>query len=329
MTTSVSLSEENYVRVKAFQKVLSENLSSLQKLFSKLSQRTPESENEIVLLDNFYLLQNKCKLLLKVDKNILLPKGEKGVPLLGALLFSLCEEEDGFPEEESIIRAINEVKTRRYVSNAELELLEFQFSCAAVNALANLFSESSSQSPTSLSAMQIVVLLNSLRSLNTDSINAKLNPLEEVFSNDPTGDYAEMNAPTKRLYRLLTSRIAQKRGDGELAAASGFIEQAKKENRHVGFCVFEEYKRLFPSISPRFYRLSLLLFSFAVSAVCALYARVWWLAPVFPVTVYAAVKPLFDFFLLNGHEITYLPRLSNTSSGVLNSKTVIVLSTLL
>ena len=329
MTTSVSLSEENYVRVKAFQKVLSENLSSLQKLFSKLSQRTPESENEIVLLDNFYLLQNKCKLLLKVDKNILLPKGEKGVPLLGALLFSLCEEEDGFPEEESIIRAINEVKTRRYVSNAELELLEFQFSCAAVNALANLFSESSSQSPTSLSAMQIVVLLNSLRSLNTDSINAKLNPLEEVFSNDPTGDYAEMNAPTKRLYRLLTSRIAQKRGDGELAAASGFIEQAKKENRHVGFCVFEEYKRLFPSISPRFYRLSLLLFSFAVSAVCALYSRVWWLAPVFPVTVYAAVKPLFDFFLLNGHEITYLPRLSNTSSGVLNSKTVIVLSTLL
>ena len=98
-------------------------------------------------------------------------------------------------------------------------------------------------------AMRRISMSNSILSIkniskfNFSILFEKINNIENVLSSDEI--YKKMDFTTKNMYRDEIKNIAKKVKVSEIYVANKLIELSKKENKHIGFFLFNEEKYVF------------------------------------------------------------------------------------
>ena len=93
---------------------------------------------------------------------------------------------------------------------------------------------------------EFAAIFSSLRFLASESLQKLLESVdltERLLMADPAGVYANMSEETRAFYREALSDDAKKRGTDEHRYAAQMLENAKKENRHIGFELFPEKQK--------------------------------------------------------------------------------------
>ena len=122
----------------------------------------------------------------------------------------------------------------------------------------------------------MIILLTKSDTFNLKAITETCNPLEKIYRNEASGIYINMDDTTKKIYRNRTSFIATKHNKSELDIAAHYISvtnsafyKKKSENEtHIGFYIYEDYKKLTKKISFEFY---LFLITFITSLMAAVF----------------------------------------------------------
>lgn len=176
------------------------------------------------------------------------------------------------------------------------------------------------------------VMINAVRSLfilpdiDFGEILLKASETEKLLCQDPTGVYRNMSEQTKETYRTAIHKTAEKENSDETDVAKRILEQAKKENKHIGF--FLDIKKDRQNIG------KLLLVTEAVIPLIAglgfsVIAKEWYLFLLLYLPLWEAMKFITDFIF--SHIPAKEPVFKmDFSDGIPDSeKTVIAISTLL
>lgn len=315
--------------------ILLKNLKKIQNQlksqYCQIISKKSKANCEQILYDNYYIIDSKIKMLLKMDKKIKIP-GKNLTPELGELIFTNIQES---PEINNlkIIGIINNLKTEREIFNIEFDLLDWALIYIAIEKFYAIFFNTEN----SVELLKILAILTKFKSLDLDYLIVNSNPIEQIYSKDPGKSYNKMDKNTRNLYRNKTAAIAQKLKCSELEIALNFLNKARKSynsgltNKEcdVGYWIFKEYSENFKQISPEIYVKSIIILPIIFSIFFAYQLNFWWLSLLVYFPIMEIIKTLIDYLILANSETTYLPRMNLHGNIPENAKTAIVISTII
>lgn len=315
------------------QNILKNNLKSIKRYYKKIVFSVPDSQNEQVLYENYYIIEKITKILLKENINVMISANSDNIPVLGKLILDNCSERD-IPSTEELISLFNKSSSERYISNAEYELLIWQFRYAILISLSNIFKEVSNDK---FSALDLIVLLTKSDTFNMKAITHECNPLEKIYDNELSEIYPKMDEPSKCLYRNRTSEIAQKLSRKEFEVASEFIEKANKaksencseKEHHIGFYINNRYNEIFKRINFKSYIGLIVIITFLLCLFFSVIMRNYWLWIFLYFPLWEFSKLLTELTFTSGQKITYLPRYELKGQVPEGAETLLTVSTLI
>ena len=241
------------------------------------------------LADNFHLLEAVRTDCLHALKNTALPPFAKPVAVsdtgsAGGLFLrclSLCT--DGkLPASKDIAVFF----TKHALCTAGCILLPAMLRCALLHTAANAVR--CKQNDILIAGIRSLLRL---RSFDFDALQREVSPVEQILRQDPAGVYENMDSETKNAYRKQITILALREGKDEESTALDILNQAKEENKHIGF--FLDFK---PKDSKKavIFTAAQAFFAILLSVLSAWGLHVWWSIPLTTLPFYAVLQPIFD-----------------------------------
>lgn len=317
--------------------VYARHLKKVQEYLKKQYRQSIEAESKTyiqqVIFDNYYIVDNKIKLLLKNTSDEQLYTSNGRVPQVGQAVLSYCKGSN-LPSAQEICAALEKIQSERTLTNAEFEHMEWAYCYALVLEIADVFMQEEGENA---HLLNWVSLLTKSDMLAVEEIIAKVSALEKLYSSEPLGIYANMDDTTRRLYRLRTAYIAKRTGGAEPSVAQGFLTAAQKaasakmpeREAHIGAFIFKEYASLKKCISPRAYIVLQAGIPLVFAVLLALLLKNIWVLFLAYLPLWEICKPFLDFFITINKEPTYLPRMNLNGIIPPEAQTAVVISTIL
>ena len=210
----------------------------------------------------------------------------------------------------------------------ELLLFPAALRAALLAALAQVCEELPYAADTAPHAAAFEALFGSLRLLSVLDLETLLSEADVcggILSDDPTGEYAHMDAATRQQYLEKLEKLSRKSGLEEHVLARRLVRQAQESGRHVGFLLFEQRQ---PRGTGAYIAVNLLLPLF-LCLLAAFAVGSPWVAALLLLPVSELVKAFIDALLLRLIPPRRLPRMDLEEGVPPEGKTLCVLSALL
>ena len=149
---------------------------------------------------------------------------------------------------------------------------------------------------------------------------------EKLLCQDPAGIYRNMSENTKEMYRHAVYKKALKSDRKEEEIAVEALDNATKENRHIGF--FLDFKEK-NHTSGRILLIAETLIPFVAGIILSITFRAFYLLPLLYLPLWETLKFITDFILSKISKPQLLPSMNHTDMIMAKNKTVIAVSTLL
>ena len=325
--------ENTDVSLSAYIKRLKKIQAFLRTQYRQTIEITNRTYMEQVLFDNYYIVDNKIKLLLKNTTRAKLYTSNGHVPQVGQAVLSYCKG-NNLAETGEICAVLAKIQAERYISNAEFELLEWAFSYAVISGMTDAFLEENGENAQFLTFITLLVKSDMIA---VEDIIVRQNTLERLYASEPLGVYARMDDATRRIYRERTAYIARKTGVSELELAKDFLAASQKayddhlpgREAHIGHAIYQKYQTLKKGTTPSAYTGLLggipLVFALLLSV---LMKNLWFLFLAY-LPLWEICKPFIDFFVTVNKEPTYLPRMNLNGHIPEDAPTMVLVSTIL
>lgn len=149
---------------------------------------------------------------------------------------------------------------------------------------------------------------------------------EKLLCQDPSGIYRNMSEYTKEKYRKSVYLTALRKGQSERETAVAALENARKENKHIGF--FLSFTQ--PEKKKGIFLLSLeALIPLLTSVVITVVFKTWYLLPLMYLPLWQCTKFISSFIISKSAKTESLMSMNYEDKVPSNKKTVIALSTIL
>ncbi|MCX7614768.1 MAG: hypothetical protein N2Z65_03325 [Clostridiales bacterium] len=159
------------------------------------------------------------------------------------------------------------------------------------------------------------------------------NPVEQILSEDPSGDYPNMSEKSRAYYRYRLSKLAKEEKISGKASAQRVIAMAKEgkseRERHVGYYILEKpFGHEKEKMRGRLYIASIITLCILIAALFSYFARNFpafflFLAPAFEIA-----KSISDYFVIRIIPPAHLPRLELKNGIPESGKTLCIITAL-
>lgn len=268
-----------------------------------------------------------------------------GLPACGELpdLYLFVEAALDFPgfhfTQESVLFLISLFERWRPLTNAEHDFLVPLIHTAAVRLLAaSLHGVDQGRDEEAGCAELIERCCQTLfetANLDLRALSEETNQLERELRKDPADAYVRQDERTRALYRYRVAKAAEWLGEDELALARRLLDNARQEERHVGFAIFRCYEkaRARRKGRQRYWRRKYfsLLFLVPLAAsflLSGIFGNPLW-ALLLYLPLYEIFRPVAERLAAAGSEVTYAPRLDFAGIIPDDWQTLVAVSTLL
>ncbi|MEG0614262.1 MAG: glucoamylase family protein [Oscillospiraceae bacterium] len=304
--------------------------NKLNKLNSEIILKNKLNNFEQIILDNYFILDSKIKLLLKINKKIKINLIDNS-PALGKIILDLCSG-NSLPLINEISREIGVFQGQYYVTDAEFNEIKWEFNCAIIFKINELINENNSDN-----LINLFNLISKSDEINCKEIIKNNNLIDLIFKNDPEGVYENCDEITQKIYREKTAKIAKKSNTNEVEIAKKMLEKAQSASSkclshadcHVGNYIFKEYNKLFKRISSQTYISILISFSIIFTIGISAFFKNPWLILLLFFPIWEIIRAILDFFCSTFCRTSYLPRLNFKGKIPETAKTLAVVSTIL
>ncbi len=312
---------------------LKHNLYDIKKLYRKIVYTHPDGFNEQVLFDNYYIIEKICKILLKSNKKDIISVNNNKQPLIGKLILELCKGSE-LPEENNLIIALNSFSRHREISNAEFELIIWQFRYILIKSFMEIYI---SDNKPNFSPLDLIILITKSDTIKQKSIISQCSPLEKVYSNEISGIYPTMDYDTKRIYRFRTAEIAKKTRKNETEVAKNYLSQANtnynknnnKRTGHIGYFIYNEYDKLVRRTTPALYISFICALTIILSLSTTFLLENLWIWILLLLPYYEISRVIIENLISRNQHITYLPRIDISNNIHCKAETLAVYSTVI
>ena len=280
------------------------------------------------LLDNMYIARREYISAAAAFQGAKrLRSGREGILIL-SLCRSLISASKGKISADRCRLFLDGFQSVTVLKRSELDLFSAAMQASLLERLAFLSKELCSKADTAHLEKDFEAVFTSLRLLAVMDMEKLISGADisgAILSAEPSGEFKNMDSDTKRLYLKRLSRLAKKWGMEEHKAAELIIKQAKAENKHVGFILFESKSKT----SQLWYIGANLALSLVISLYIALYFDSAAPALLLLLPVSELVKNLLDFTLLHIIPPRPLPRMDSEKISGSEGKSICVISSLL
>ena len=283
------------------------------------------------LLDNLWLCEREGNAALAAFH----AAGRLRTTCEGALVPALCRvllaSGGGRADEERIAVFLEGFQRKTALTGRELGLLGASLRAAALVRLAQLYR---GEAPDGGAAALHFTTLRHIASLDLDAVLEEADAVERILRRDPAGVYSLMDERSRRDYRARVETLSRRKNRSEMRVAEEALRLAERaegvRRRHIGYWLYENPLGAgVPRKTGAAYILANVLFTFALSAALALWARSVLAAVLSLLPVSEIVKSLLDRALLRAVPPRHVPRLALRKGVPPEGKTVCVLSILL
>ncbi len=169
-----------------------------------------------------------------------------------------------------------------------------------------------------------------LKDLDMDLIFEKHSAIEQVFRQDPTGEYNRMDRQTKAHYRMLCARQAAAGRYDEAQTARAILTQAKAQNCHIGAVLFAaDVVRKRRKLQGGLLIALRILLPVAASQWLGWLFHLWWLGGLLYIPLHEIIRPLLERVFTLRVPPYFMPRMDLAQTVPENCKTLITVSALL
>ena len=248
------------------------------------------------LLDNEYLARQEALGIRRdlAEAGVLRHHGPQALILELCRALTDCGEGAVDPARiEAFLRGFQSVCPLR---RRELELLGACLRLALLERLARLCDALWVPSEGEEAAREMEAVFSSLRLLSVtdpEPLLRRVDLTDRILSEDPTGDYAHMDPPTRAAYLRRAAKLARAQGLEEQEYARRLVDRARAEGRHLGFLLFREPGQLGAGL----YIGANVLLSLGLSLLLGFSLRSAWTALLLLLPVSELVKSAGDFLL--------------------------------
>lgn len=268
------------------------------------------------LLDNRYLAVREAKNAISAfSREKSLRKSEDGIIILKAAE-ALVNAGLGKIDRERILLFLEGFQSVSALPEKELYLFPAALRAALVIRLSRCSD-----------ADGLEAIFSSLRFLASENIEKLLEQVDEtekLLMLDPTGDYPRMSEQTRAYYRERLSANAKKRGIDEHRYAAAILENAKNDNRHIGFELFSEKQK-----SGALYIAANIIVTLFLTLLCGFLSKSTAAALLLLLPISELTKSLIDYVILLVIKPKFMPRMDFSRGIPDEAKTVCVISSLL
>ncbi|MCL2014095.1 MAG: hypothetical protein FWG69_03815 [Oscillospiraceae bacterium] len=346
--------------------LLKKSLADIRRQYKKASLGGVYSTCNEWLCDNYYMIEQEGRALLKSIAKTALPCAPDGLAYVYSFVYTATLDLEFEFSTESCTELVTLFEKGRNIQNFELDFLKTAIRISAVEGVRRAVCTNaeqirkvdsngqhdgkSDQIKRSELIGKCVTLLFNIDAVDMDQIVKEKNKLDIVLQNDPSGFYSKMNETTKQIYRYKISRIALKIQKDEIELARGYVQEAfkNKEERlknaaaktsvenesirrdHAGFYIYRDYDKLVKSgFGHRVFIKAHWGIPLIFSLTLAFFMNnVWWaLLLFFP--MWNIIKPALEYICMKGTRGEYAPRLDFSGSIPETAQTLVVISTLL
>ena len=283
------------------------------------------------LLDNLWLCEREGNAALAAFH----AAGRLRTTCEGALVPALCRvllaSGGGRADEERIAVFLEGFQRKTPLTGRELGLLGASLRAAVLVRLAQLYR---GETPDGGAAALHFTTLRHIASLDLDAVLEEADAVEHILRRDPAGVYSLMDERSRRDYRARVETLSRRKNRSEMRVAEEALRLAERaegvRRRHIGYWLYENPLGTgVPRKTGAAYILANVLFTLALSAALALWARSVLAAVLSLLPVSEIVKSLLDRALLRAVPPRHVPRLALRKGVPPEGKTVCVLSILL
>lgn len=292
---------------RALVKVTDKNLKKLRKFYS-------ESEENSPLADNFYLLEQEGRALLKDIK--FLPSLQTGE--VYPRIYEECvkmTEHGGLPTVSMLCKLVSGCSVR------EFDVLPQILKLSLVNSACKACADGDEKT-----FQNSVKSLREIYDIDFDYVLGKSCEVEKILSDDPAGIYSKTDKATRRRCRLRVAKIAEQNNVSEREAALSVLEKAEKQKNHIGFYLLPRSEN---TARGKKYIILEILFPFIISLAFSVLFRAWYLLPLLYLPVWEAVRAGIEESSLKNITPKPAPRLELGGVVPEQGRTVVVVSALL
>ena len=280
------------------------------------------------LLDNRWLLLREAPGVLRALRGCRRQRRCRDSLLVAELCRALLQAGNGSVTAERCAIFLRGFQSVTVLQRQELLLFPAALRAAVIEGVAaQCVRLRAASDPETLTA-SFAALFGSLRQLGETDLDAVLEEADvcsALLEGESAGVYARMDRASKSAYLDRLSLLAKKRGVEEQQLARELLDEAERENGHVGFLLFPPRRNSGAGL----YIVSLILLTLFGSLALAFTLGDPRLALLLLVPVWALVKGLTDFVLLQFAAPRRLPRLDPEAGVPPEGKTLCVLSVLL
>lgn len=256
------------------------------------------------LLDNWYLAQREGRTAQRALKKAPRRLRQAGKELyIGCLARTLSQQPGGL-NVEALDAFLSGVQQARPLSEVELAYFIPALKGALVRRLAALCIQLDEEKLVPAKEMEAVfTALRTLSGANLSTVLEKHSQVERLLSQDPAGEYAQMDDETRARYRERLCALARRAGLSEREAADKVLalcRQSEGPERHVGCYLFHR-----PLGAPErrreggWYIAAVVLPTLFVVLLLGFYLHSWAVTALILLPVSDAVKNLLDFLAVH------------------------------
>lgn len=298
---------------------MSENIRLKMKNSARVFKRNATAGNEEWLTDNYYILErhalqaaDECRLAQK------LLKGSESLPGLFMRCRDMCEK-GILPDEEKIIAYFGESG----LSGIAAGFLPLAVTCALID-IASEGAASARKNSSKLLANS-VTSLRRMSETDFEYITEKLCVAESILASDPAGVYLSMDSESKSVYRRCVSLGARAKGISEKEFAANALKAAQEKSEHIGKHIVKPSKSsrgmlflIFEAVMP-----------LAASVAISILLRNPWAGILLFFPLWELMRYPIESTSVHGVSPKRFFRISSDDSRVINSHTLITVSTLM
>lgn len=317
---------------KILKKILYSHFKVMKKIYKSYCQKTQKTSSQEWFTDNFYILEEETKSILKSLKNklsIFAVKGNK-LPIIYQITYKFfISTRFKDVSYSNIITMINNYSAT-YLTVEELSFLSTAIKISLIeNVYFSIIADQNEKNITEAIAFSIKNLKN-INSLDFNKIIEEVSPIEKIFINDPLNIYCKMDDESKSYYRYLLSIISKRKNINEQQLAEQILNNAKKENKHIGYYLINDDSittskkitgKIFISIN--------FFVPFLCSIIILLLTKNIFIALITYLPLWEIIRPLNEYFTLKNCKTNFLPKLDIKNSVPIEGKTLVVVSTIL
>ena len=315
---------------RAFQRKLKKALRGIRRY-----DRVIQGYNKLSLPDrwvseNYSRLERAGEECIRELRKVRLPMGKNGgQPDLSVFFQIVLDSSETAINDDSVRRLIRLFETARPMTNGEHDYMTRILKGTALISLDRVLrrEDTEKQAPR---IERLIRAVYEADQLDTETLNEETNALEKIFRQDPAGIYSRQTSRTRAYYRYQAAKAAELAGTDEETAAKALLEEARRQNVHIGFPIrryYEEQKRRNPFV-PYYCRIL-----FFLPAVVSLLLSGWFQNPLWAILLYLPcyeiLRPPVERLMLWRSETTCPPRLEFDGTVPEECRTLVTIATLL